>query len=220
MKSKINIHAHSLFSDGLNSPYKMALKAKELGFSALVLTDHFYGDEFSHKDQISLESLIYLRRCKSEIERSIMPVILGVEIPLLGHEVIVFGYEAVIAILRNGLPTEESTAGLLYDLKFSSNCAIVLCHPRPIHNENRAKDICNLIDGYEHINGGFDFFKGISHGSLKGKQRWCNSDAHRANDLGQCYNILDVEIKNELDLIKYIKDKNEHDFYIKGETNE
>lgn len=218
MKSKINIHAHSLFSDGLNSPYKMALKAKELGFSALVLTDHFYGDEFSHKDQISLESLMYLKRCRSEIERDIMPVILGVEIPLLGQEVIVFGYEAVIAILRNGLPTEESTEGLLYDLKFSSNCAIVLCHPKPICN--KTKNICKLIDGYEHINGGFDFFKEISHGILQGKQRWCNSDAHRANDLGQCYNILDTKIKNEFDLIKYIKDKSEHDFYIKGVTNE
>lgn len=217
MKSKINIHAHSLFSDGLNSPYKMALKAKELGFSALVLTDHFYGDEFFHKDQINIESLIHLRRCKSEIERDIMPVILGIEIPLLDQEVLVFGCEAVNSILRNGLPMEESTVELLYDLKFSSNCATVLCHPRPIHNKNKAKDICNVIDGYEHINGGFDFFKGISHGSLNGKQRWCNSDAHRANDLGQCYNILDVEIKNEFDLIEYIKSGNKHDFYIKGD---
>lgn len=217
-KSKINIHAHSLFSDGLNSPYKMALKAKELGFSALVLTDHFYGDEFSQKDQISLESLIYLRRCRSEIEKEILPVILGVEIPLLGQEVLVFGSQTVNAILRNGLPTEESTAGFLYDLKFSLNCAIILCHPGPIYNKN--KDIYRLIDGYEHINGGFDFFKENSHGKLQGKQRWCNSDAHRADDLGQCYNIIDGEIKNELDLIKYIKDGNEHDFYIKGETNE
>jgi predicted metal-dependent phosphoesterase TrpH len=215
-KSKINIHSHSLFSDGLNSPYKMALKAKELDFSALVLTDHFYGDEFPQSNQIGLESLIHLRRCKSEIERDILPVILGVEIPLLGQEVLVFGSEAVNAILRNGLPTKESTDGFLYDLRLTSNCAVILCHPKPINNKN----ICKLIDGYEHINGGFDFFREIGHGKLQGKQRWCNSDAHRAVDLGVCYNIVNTEIKNELDLIEYIKDGREHNFYIKGVSNE
>ena len=40
MDYKINIHAHTIFSDGYNTPYVMALKAKELGFSALVITSY------------------------------------------------------------------------------------------------------------------------------------------------------------------------------------
>jgi 3',5'-nucleoside bisphosphate phosphatase len=43
---KINIHCHTIFSDGLNTPVTLAHEAKRLGFCALVITDHYYGSEF------------------------------------------------------------------------------------------------------------------------------------------------------------------------------
>ena len=40
MSGLCDLHTHSIFSDGLDSPTKIVLKAKELGLKAVALTDH------------------------------------------------------------------------------------------------------------------------------------------------------------------------------------
>lgn len=199
---KINIHCHTVFSDGESSPFVMAKEAKRLGFSAFVITDHFYGHEFDDAPQINIDTIKVLRRSKVEIEYKLgIPVIIGLEIPFCGQEVLVFGTSAVNSILQVGINQD-----LLMSLKDN---ATVLCHPR-LSGSKAIENISSLVDGYERINEGFDF--GIQNSFGKG---WCNSDAHRAQDLKICYNITDLEIKTEIELINYIKNY-EPKFY-KGE---
>lgn len=205
MKYKINIHAHTIFSDGQNSPFTMALKAKELGFTALVITDHFYGHDYP--EYMSIHKLDTLKKaCKEAV--AILPVIIGLEVPFMGQEVLVFGGGAVKAILRNGKPTMDE----MLQLKQETGCAVILCHP-----SEDFELAAPAVDGFEHFNAGNDFFPvgERSFGPIEGKQRWCNSDAHRVADLGSAYNIVDSKITSEPDLIRYIKKGRQPEFVIR-----
>ncbi len=207
---KINIHSHTIFSDGFNTPITMAYKAKELGFTALVVTDHFYGKvspEFMSKNNLRL-----LRKACDEA-RKILPVIIGMEVPFMEQEILVFGGAAIKWIIENDLPTKDD----IIRLKKETGCAIILCHPG-----KDFEDLIDVIDGFEMYNSGFNYFKNRTAelDSLKGKQRWCNSDAHKSEWLDIGYNIVDSKIKTEHDLIKYIKRGKQHDFYVKEMENE
>lgn len=208
MKYKINIHSHTIFSDGFNSPYVMALKAKELGFTALVITDHFYGRDLP--DFMTLEKLKLLKKACNEVKK-IIPVILGLEVPFMGQEVLVFGGSAVQNILEHGKPNMEQ----MLNIKKETGCAVILCHPG--HDFHFA---IPAIDGYERINGGSDLFIcGDKKRSLEGlveKPAWCNSDAHTSEKLELSYNIVDSKIETEHDLIKYIKKQKQPEFYVKN----
>ncbi len=195
MKYKINIHAHTIFSDGLNSPYTMALKAKELGFTALVITDHFYGrdvPEFMGK----VTMRVLKRACREAKE--IIPIIIGIEVPFMGQEVLIFGGAAIKHILENGKPTMNK----LLKLKKETGCAVVLCHPSEGYEQ-----VVPVIDAYEHFNSGVSMLegRGVGFDLLAGMQGWCNSDAHKVEFLEYGYNIVDSKIETEGDLIKYIK---------------
>jgi predicted metal-dependent phosphoesterase TrpH len=204
MKYKINIHAHSIFSDGINSPLGMALRAKELGFSALVLTDHFYGKKFPDVSMTS-EKWYLFRKSVAEAKK-VLPVITGIEVPMLNQEVLVFGSVAVQEILKNGKPTKEEVK----IIKKTHHCALILCHPGTNLN-----DAAELVDGFEHYNSGCNFFKERNFGPLDGLPRWCNSDAHQKDCLGKAYNIVDTKIETEQDLIKYIKRGKQPEFYVR-----
>jgi len=201
---KINIHAHTIFSDGKNSPYTMALKAKELGFTALVLTDHFYGlDVPEFMGKISMH---VLRKACAEA-KEILPIIIGIEVPFMAQEVLVFGGAAIKSILQNGLPTMDT----MLNLKKETGCAVILCHPGDAFEITEP-----AIDGFEQFNHGSDYFKNNrSFKTLESKQRWCNSDAHRAVDLSMAHNIVDSKIETESDLIKYIKRGKQPEFYVR-----
>lgn len=204
MEYKINIHAHSIFSDGMNSPYTMALKAKELGFTALVLTDHFYGPDAP--EFMGKVTMHVLKKACSEA-KEILPVIIGLEVPFMGQEVLVFGGAAIKSILENGLPTMEA----MLNLREETGCAILLCHPG-----EDFEMVAPAVDGLERINSGTDYFKkDRSFGVLETLPRWCNSDAHRAIDLEKAYNIVDSKIETESDLIRYIKRGKQPDFYVR-----
>ena len=209
-KYKINIHSHTIYSDGLNSPYVMALKAKELGFTALVITDHFYGRDLPNF--MSMEKLSLLKKASREA-RKILPVIVGLEVPFMGQEVLVFGGAAIQEILRHGKPNMQR----MLDLKSETGCAVVLCHP-----SSDFHFAVPAVDAYERVNGGSDLFvcgnKKRGLGMLEGKQAWCNSDAHMVDRLDVCYNIVGSKIETETDLIKYIKKQKQPEFFIKGET--
>lgn len=209
MKYKINIHSHTIFSDGLNSPYVMALKAKELGFTALVITDHFYG--LDYPEFMSASKYKLLKKFCDEAKK-ILPVIIGIEVPFMGQEVLIFGGSAVRLILANGpLNMDE-----MLTLKRENYCAIVLCHPSTDFNF-----AVPAVDAYERINGGSDLFS-LKNGvidrdleGLEGKQSWCNSDAHTVDRLDVCYNIVDSKIETEQDLIKYIKRGKQPEYFVK-----
>ena len=207
MSYKINLHAHTIFSDGANTPYTMALKAKELGFTALVITDHYYGPEYP---EFMCESSMRLLKKACREAKKILPVIVGMEVVFMGEEVLVFGGGAINDILATGKPSMDK----MVQLKKDHNCAVILCHP----GEDFELTV-PVIDGYERINRGMDMFgsgrRGL--GGLTDKVSWCNSDAHMADSLEICYNIVDTKIVNESDLIRYIKKGKQPEFFIEGQ---
>lgn len=209
MSYKINIHAHSIFSDGISSPYKMAVKVKELGFTSLVITDHYYGIERSRF--ITKDSMRLLRKACKEA-KEILPVIIGIEIPFMGEEVLVFGGAAIKEILD--LPKLPNMEEML-DIKKRTGCGVILCHPA-----SDFEAAAPAVDGYERINSGHDMFvvgdntRGL--GSLENKPAWCNSDAHNLAELNNCYNIVNSKIETEVDLIKYIKKGHQPEFVVNG----
>lgn len=192
---KINLHAHSVFSDGANSPYVMAQKAKEMGMCALVLTDHFYGPRHAHISVSSESYAAWVSSCK-EASNLVLPVIRGLEVPYKGQEVLAFGESLIKAILKKRKMTE---AMVRYYLE-NEECAFVLCHPGETYDE--ALEICV---GYEHYHCGVSRFSQREPSALADtKIKWCNSDAHRAERLNLGYNIVDENITTASELITYL----------------
>lgn len=210
MKYKINIHAHSLFSDGRNSPLSMAIEAKRLDFTALVITDHFYGSNYP--DFIGSNSMRLLKRACQEA-REILPVIIGLEVPFCRQEILVFGGAAINFIIENGIPTPDE----LMRLKKETGCVVILCHPG-----NDFEEVAKYVDGFEEYNSAQNYFRNDvevrSFGALEGKQRWCNSDAHQSKGLSRAYNLVGSKIQTESDLIGYIKKGEQPEFIVKVET--
>lgn len=204
---KINIHAHTFFSDGRNSPLVMAKKAKELGFTALVLTDHYYGGR--HPEcELTFEKLKLYNKAIIEA-REVLPVIRGLEVAFGGEEFLLFGGSAIKWLLAtNGLNTKDD----LVKMKKEHHCAMVLCHP-----QNSYHNFLDCLDGYERYNGGQDWFKRREVGELSKLTGWCNSDAHSVDSLEAGYNLVNKKIVNEGDLINYIKKGEQPRFVVRGE---
>jgi len=206
MPYKINIHAHSFFSDGQNSPYIMAKTAQSLGFSALVLTDHYYNGDFPNV-AMSLDKMGSYGRAIEEAEM-VLPVIRGMEAPFFGEEVLVFGETAITEIMEKGGIKDYNH---LKEIRENHRCAIVLCHPN-----SHYEDFIALLDGYERYNSGQDEFSARMEDlePLVGLQAWYNSDAHGAVMLSLCYNLTEDEITTEEQLIEYIKSGKVNDYEV------
>ena len=210
MKYKINIHAHTIFSDGYNSPYMMALKAKELGFASLVITDHYYGRKSTH----CLSKLKYaLLKKACQEAKSILPIILGIEYTYMNEEILVFGSAFINKILSADMDSDKPDMATMLEWKRIHNGACILCHPRRPKNW---KNLRPLLDGFERYNSGCDMFaRNRAFCSLQNLPGWCNSDAHGEKVLDWCYNIVDSNIETEGDLIKYIKRGKQPEFFVK-----
>lgn len=210
---KINLHAHSIFSDGSNSPFNMAIEARYLGFSALVLTDHFYGKPApSHVN--THYRLSCLEKACREAKR-IIPIINGIELSFGLEEMLVFGQAMIQEIVRHVVDNEfELTLELLLDWKKKHNSAFILCHPQETENW---RFLHPLLDGFERYNGGDDMFPNRDFDCLGDLPGWNNSDAHQIESLERAYNLVDCKIENESQLIKYIRKGKQPTFYFKGE---
>ncbi len=214
MNYKINIHAHTLFSDGMNTPISMAVKAKELGFSSLVITDHYYGGDFC-ECSLNLEKYRLLKKACKEA-KNILPIVTGMEVVFGGEEILCFGGGFINAILGFG----EEASGIvsptleqMLEWKHLYGGATILCHPG--NNENWVK-ILPLLDGFEHYNSGQNWFSNRDFGVLDELPKWCNSDAHNFNGLDRGYNIVSHKIETEHDLINYIKSRRQPKFYLRN----
>lgn len=206
IRYKINIHAHSFFSDGQNSPYIMAKTAQSLGFSALVLTDHYYNGSYPEVSMVKSKEGAYKRALKEA--EMVLPVIRGTEATFGGEEILVFGQSAIKEIMdKDGIQTDDH----LKEIRKNHECAIVLCHPG-----NYYEGFTDLFDGYERYNSGSDEFatRPEALDILKDKQAWYNSDAHGAVMLPICYNLTEDEITTEEQLIAYIKSGKVNDYEV------
>ncbi len=208
-KFKINLHCHTHFSDGCNSPFVMAQQAKELGFCCFVMTDHFYTGTDYEADSMRWYKWNMLQCAKREISKLIMPVIVGLEVGYESQEVLVFGTELIKDILRNEKFTFDMAAR---HLEYRT-AGFVLCHPGA--NYDKALKICQ---GYEHFNSGNDYFKTRSPSLLANtKTTWSNSDAHSAEHLARGYNLVNEKITTEKQLIRYLHSGDQPELYHKRE---
>lgn len=205
-KYRINIHAHSIFSDGHSSPYVMALKAKELGFTALVITDHWYEEAES---SLTAERLVTLKMAANEV-REVLPVIIGMEIPHTDNEFLVFGGDAIKEIVNLG--NKSISTDDMWKIRRNTNSVFILCHP----GMNIPYETTLLIDGFEAYNSGRNLFNRRGYGALRRLPAWSNSDAHTANCLVDGWNEVDTKITTEADLIKYIKSGKQPYLFAKG----
>lgn len=197
----INLHAHTFFSDGSNSPLGMAMRAKELNFTALVITDHYYPSRPSEWCSAGHERHKLIRRGCQEA-KDIMPVIVGMELAFGEEEMLVFGTAIINAIHIHCARGNKLTVELLAKWKRRFDCAFILCHP---NDRDNWEPLLPLLDGYERYNAGGDMFESRELGVLSDLPGWCNSDAHVSHALTMGWNVVDTKIETEADLIRYIK---------------
>ena len=212
MVYKINIHAHTIFSDGVNTPYVMALEAKRLGFTSLVITDHYFGKGDSYN--LGKRSRVLLRKACAEA-RDILPVIAGIELAWGNEEILTFGSAFIKEIQIKRDAGLDISLNEMIDLKHKNGGAMVLCHPG--EHENWVK-LHPLLDGFEHFNSGQDWFKSRDFGVLTNLPSWSNSDAHNSGCLERGFNLVDSKITDEAGLIRYIKRGKQPAHVVRGET--
>lgn len=211
---KINLHAHTIFSDGLNTPYTMALKANEIGLSALCITDH-YNPITASVDRNSAYTIRQIAAKAKREAKTILPIIRGMELYFKGNEMLVFGSALLNEICLCCEEEYDLTITLLKRWKKEHGGAFILCHPDTGNKENWKK-LLPILDGYELYNRGYRMFaEGESRGCLEGLPTWCNSDAHTIAGLEVCYNIVDTKIETEADLIRYIKKRKQPGWWVR-----
>lgn len=199
---RINIHAHTIFSDGSNSPLGMAQRAEKCGFSALVITDHYYPTMPKEWCSAGAKRHKLIRRACEEV-KPIMPVIVGMEMAFGKEEILVFGSAMIQAVHRHCDQGNSLSVELLEKWKRRFDCAFILCHPC---DSEYWPPLLPILDGYERYNSGQDMFPdGRELSCLSDLPSWCNSDAHHADGLPLAFNLVDTKIETESDLIRYIK---------------
>jgi len=218
---KINLHAHSVYSDGVGTVLDMALVCRSLGFTACVITDHIYSTDSSYSS--SYEKYIRQVEDAKLVSKELnYPVIIGAEVSIGRYEeVLLFGSDAIVALLkmrnkkiiRKYDPLTEHMCSIdeLINLRECYNCATVLCHPCLASYDNRPNFIeasgAKALDGYERYNSASDCFGKYRDVPLEFENlvAVCDSDAHSPLCLDFCWNKTTFPITTELNLISYIK---------------
>ena len=162
---KINLHAHTIYSDGHNSIKEMALKAQECGHVALVLTDHDYCFFRDLDTEIPLEEppeCKFLRECaEAEIisKKLNFPIFVGMEISLYIEEAILFGREAILEFLKerdNIIDCFKNKQIPEFNFRKHKH-ALIVVHPGIGHKAAQYAEILSAYDvfhGYEIMNHG------------------------------------------------------------------
>lgn len=214
---KINLHCHSVFSDGAEDLSALAVEHKNRQFSAFVITDHVYPSEFNLPKYryIDWKSFLIQRRALKSISRYFnFPCFQGIELAIGLEEVLVFGLPTIQKIFdyleSNKYSTNTGNDLLKIVVEDKDNNAAILCHPCLDHDlsSNHYKLIFNAIDGYEKENHGCDFFSNEWREipeQLKNKNQFFNSDAHFLPEIDKCKNLFERIPEDEQDLVKMIK---------------
>ena len=206
MSYKINLHAHSRYSDGCNTIREMAIQSQDLGFSACVITDHVYRKEEGAPNSWGLDMIKLTAACKEAqtVSNSLRyPVIIGGEFTIgYGEEILVYGLEAVKELMCRRDRKYEIDYDDLRDVRRMFNCAAIIAHP--IHPSAFIYE--DAVDGFELYNAGTPMFndrpipRHFSH-----LTPWGNSDAHFDYGLSNGWNVVPIDVKCEYDLIDLIK---------------
>jgi len=215
---KLNLHAHSTYSDGRNTIHEMVQEYKKQDFTVAVITDHVYSTE--HAFSLNLEKFKAALIEAEEVSQKLdFPIILGAEFSFAAmEEIVIIGEDAILYLLRkrrDRLNSGESGELSLEDVREvvdKFNPFIFLCHPQltslmdgyiPFFGIGSHE----ILTGYEKINHGQVRFKpGLRElpDELKGKVALSNSDAHGISHLNYNYNLTASPITTEKELLDYV----------------
>ncbi len=232
-KYKLNIHTHTNYSDGENTIEELAKASIELGFMALVVTDHVYWRD--HDVSNSLEKFKQQKIDAMTVSQRVnYPIIVGAEFEVdVREEFLVFGENAILDLLqqreewllaqKRNKRTPELTIEDIGLIRKKYESAVVLCHPVLIadYKDNEIKIFSNgaldFIDGYEHYNSGMNMFRSEEKkgyiSKFNGLTAFSNSDAHKIRRLQEGYNFVEEKITTETELIQYIRNKKPVEMY-------
>lgn len=207
----LNLHCHSIHSDGSDSIEVLASAFKNNSHLALILTDHDY---LLTTDKWEAE----VKEAKIVSKKLNYPIIVGLEayIQTVGEEVLIFGYEACRSwLLWRDIHKKKAPQLFLewYEIQKEREdyhpFALILAHPRLMHDHRLYK----LLDGYEISNGGIywgDFYVAKMQEYMPHAAPYHGIDLHELSELDQRCNIIDDQdlmIEDEKDLITYLKSK-------------
>jgi hypothetical protein len=204
----INLHTHSIYSDGNNSLEELLIAFKGAGHVCLCVTDHDY--------------CLSLNKFKRQIEEAKeleikynFPIICGLEIAIQYEESLVFGTDACLDWMEKLEVVGINIFGVSgeYFLKWVSDCtyekALVLCHPSL---SAQIEGFYDPFDGYEIMNRGCVWpikFVELMQRIMPKAKPFKNMDLHSLRsweiERKRVCNEIDTTIKNESDLIHWIK---------------
>lgn len=212
MQYKYEIHSHTKETSQCAqiSAKELTDKYKELGYSGIVITNHYSDLTFSFKELFNkkLRSKHYLAgyREAKKYETDDFSVLLGVELRfyLNGNDYLIYGVTE--DFMENApflLPLHlKRTSKLFRDNGF----VIIQAHPyRPYIYRANPK----YLDGVEVVNGKstkLENDKALSWANKKGlKIRTAGSDCHRVSGAGITGIITNEKIKTNDDLLRILK---------------
>lgn len=219
-------HYHTIYSDGYSKILESIDAAKRINLAALIITDHLNWMGYMDSYRICKNMMKRIRPQKKECY---FPVIIGTELNMPrrigGQHVLLFGTEICTAIQRNLPEFKKFDIEEFKKLKDRYECALVQCHP---YKEAKGidKELLPILDGCEITRGGKKHpnYESIKKDcERKGITPLASSDGHVAykdprlvyeveRPLGKAYTIASIDIKNEKDLIRVIKENLVDDF--------
>jgi len=190
-KLRGDLHIHSTFSDGRNSPEEILLKALEKELDVISITDH---DTFSG----SIRALKAVKSMQLDIV-----IIIGAEIRTTAGDILVYCSDAPLEIIPRD-PLE------LADMAHEHGCIVAPAHPF----DTRRKGIGRLAydrkwDAIEVYNAYSDPLSNRRAEQVArelGVPGLANSDAHVVDAIGAAYNIIEVSSRDGEAVLKAIKD--------------
>jgi len=187
---KGDLHMHSTFSDGRNSPEEILLAAVEKDLDVISITDH---DTFSG-------ALRALKAAKSmQLD---LVVIVGAEVRTTAGDILVYCSDS----LPDTVPRDPFE---LADVAHGHGCIVVPAHPFDARRKGIGKLVYDgqwdAIEVYNAHSDPFSNHRAEQAARELGLPGIANSDAHVASAVGSAYNIIEADDRNADSIIDAIK---------------
>ena len=210
MKYEIHSHTKETSQCAAINAKELVEKYKELGYSGIVITNHYSDMTFSLKEMFNKKARIehYLAgyREAKKYETEDFSVLLGIELRffLNGNDYLIYGVsEELIEKTPFLLPMYLKKASRFFR---NNGCIVIQAHPfRPYIYRANAK----YLDGVEILNGKSskeENDKALKWAERKGlKIRTAGSDCHRATGAGLTGIVTNEPIKTNDDLLRILR---------------